>query len=63
MVLQQLHQPSRIFLYKFRKIDNMDLLSSHLVDNRKLTGVAFFPRNDIGVSSYDYDEVALFSSS
>lgn len=42
--------------------DNMDLLSAHVVENRKLTGVAFLPRDEIGVSAYDSDEVILFSS-
>jgi hypothetical protein len=43
-------------------VDNMDLLSAHTIENRRLTGVAFFPRNELGVSAYDSDEVSLFMS-
>lgn len=43
-------------------VENMDLLSSHIVDNRRLTGVAFLPHNEVGVSAYDCDEVAVFIS-
>jgi len=42
-------------------LDNFDLLSGHIVEHRKLTGVAFFPHDDIGVSAYDFDDIALYT--
>lgn len=42
--------------------DCMDLLSTHVLENQKLTGVSFLPRNCLGVSSYDSDDIALFTT-
>jgi len=44
----------------FWSAENMDLLSSHVVENRRLTGVAFLPHSEVGVSAYDCDEVSVF---
>lgn len=42
--------------------DDMSLLSAHVLDNRRLTGVAFLPRGEVGVSAYDHDDLSLFVS-
>lgn len=39
--------------FESRSSSNVDLLSSHKLDNRICTGIAFLPRDRIAVASYD----------
>lgn len=50
-------------LPSFRDVSSsaVELLSSERIPNRLLTGVAFFPDDKIGVTSYDEDDLVILS--